>query len=138
MSHEEEEEPRAELKKESAPEGERTPLAGSERSLVRLPAIIIIALYMFVLAGINVVSVTKGLTRPSYLIFSAAFFAAAMGLLLLFRWAWTLTLAAMVLLSGLFFYRFTTQHDIASIMQGGLNLVIFLYLVRPEVRANLR
>jgi hypothetical protein len=43
-----------------------------------------------------------------------------------------------VLLSGLFFYRFTMQHDLASIMQGGLNLVVFFYLVRPEVRANLR
>jgi hypothetical protein len=93
---------------------------------------------MFLLAGINVVSVAKGLARPPYLLFSAAFFAAAMGLLLLFRWAWTLTLAAVVLLAGLFFYRFSTQHDVGSILQGGLNLVIFLYLVRPEVRANLR
>jgi len=61
-----------------------------------------------------------------------------MGLLLLFRWAWTLTLAAVLLLSALFFYRFTAQHDLASIMQGGLNLVIFLYLIRPEVRSKLR
>lgn len=108
------------------------------RGLARLPALIVISLYMFLLAGMNVVSVTKGLTRPAFLIFSAVFFAAAMGLLMLFKWAWTLTLAAVVLLSGLFFYRFTMQHDLASIMQGGLNLVIFFYLVRPEVRANLR
>ncbi len=114
------------------------PAAPSQPNVFRLPAVVIVALYMFLLAGINVVSVAKGMARPAYLIFSAAFFTAAGGLLLLFRWAWTLTLAAVVLLSGLFFWRFSTQHDIASLMQGGLNLVIFLYLVRPEVRASLR
>ncbi len=123
----------------SAPEqGNPLPAAPSQPNVFRLPAVVIVALYMFLLAGINVVSVAKGMARPAYLIFSAAFFTAAGGLLLLFRWAWTLTLAAVVLLSGLFFWRFSTQHDIASLMQGGLNLVIFLYLVRPEVRASLR
>jgi fatty acid desaturase len=117
---------------------EALPAAPPERQQVRLPAVMVIALYMFLLAGMNVVNVAKGLARPPYLIFSAAFFAAAGGLLLLFRWAWTLTLAAVVLLSGLFFYRFSAQHGLGSIMQGGLNLVIFFYLVRPEVRANLR
>jgi len=112
--------------------------AASPRALIRLPALVVIALYMFLLAGINVVSVAKGLARPPYLIFSAAFFTAAMGLLLLFRWAWILTLAAVLLLSGVFFWRFSMQHDVASIMQGGLNLVIFLYLIRPEVRSKLR
>jgi hypothetical protein len=115
-----------------------TESGSAPRGVLRLPALIVIALYMFLLAGINVVSVAKGMTRPAFLIFSAAFFTAAFGLLRLFRWAWTLTLAAVVLLSGLFFYRLSTQHDMASLMQGGLNLVIFLYLVRPEVRASLR
>lgn len=114
------------------------PAKPSSRGLFRVPALVVVAFYMFLLAGINVISVAKGLARPPYLILSAAFFTAAFGLLLLFRWAWTLTLAAVALLSGLFFYRFSAQHDIASLMQGGLNLVIFLYLIRPEVRANLR
>lgn len=131
-----ENQPRTGRPGESAPETEEG--SSPRRGLARVPALVVIALYMFLIAGMNVVSVTKGLTRPAFLIFSAVFFAAAMGLLLLFRWAWTLTLAAVVLLSGLFFYRFTVQHDMASIMQGGLNLVIFFYLVRPEVRANLR
>lgn len=108
------------------------------RELVPLPALAVIALYMFVLAGVAIVGVANGYFRPAFLIFSAAFIAAALGLLLLFRWAWTLTLAAVVLLAGLFFWRFSAQHDVPSIMQGGLNLVIFLYLVRPEVRAHLR
>ncbi len=130
---------------EHHPESEQKPVreAGSPnpdsaKPQLRLPALFAIAFYMFLIAGMNVVSVVKGFSRPAYLVFSAAFFAAAAGLLLLFRWAWTLALAGVLLLSALFFWRFTTGHDIASLMQGGLNLVIFLYLIRPEVRANLR
>jgi hypothetical protein len=129
-----ENEPGAERTEESASQPERP----SPRGLLRLPALVVIALYMFLLAGMNVVSVAKGLARPSSLILSAAFFTAAMGLLLLFRWAWALTLAAFVFRSGFFLWQFSTQHDMGSVMQGGLNLVIFLYLVRPEVRASLR
>lgn len=114
------------------------PAKPASHGLVRVPALVVVAFYMFLLAGFNVISVAKGLARPPYLVLSVAFFTAAFGLLLLFRWAWTLTLAAVALLSGLFFYRFSAQHDVASLMQGGLNLVIFLYLIRPEVRANLR
>lgn len=128
--------PEVEVREDSALGGDDG--APERRGLARLPAVIVISLYMFVLAGMNVVSVAKGLETPTNLILCAAFFTAAMGLLLLFRWAWTLTLVAMLLRSGLFFYGYTKQHDLASIMQGGLNLVIFFYLVRPEVRANLR
>ena len=132
-----EDQPAPERGPDPAPQTEELSPPPAQRQFTRLPALVVIALYMFLLAGINVVSVAKGLARPPYLFFSAAFFTAAMGLLLLFRWAWTLTLAAVLLLSGLFFYRFATLHDLASILQGGLNLVIFLYLIRPEVRATL-
>ena len=136
MTHEDE--PGTRREEDSVAESSEDLPAPSPGGIVRHPALAVIALYMFLLAGMNVVSVAKGLARPPNLIFSAAFFMAALGLLLLFRWAWTLTLAAMLLLSALFFWRFTTQHDMASMMQGGLNLIIFFYLVRPEVRANLR
>jgi len=103
-----------------------------------LPGLAALSLYMMVLAGINILGVANGYMRPAYLIFSAAFIAAALGLLLLFRWAWTLTLAAVVLLMGSFCWKFYVQHDVPSIVQGLLNMVFFLYLVRPEVRAKLR
>ena len=61
-----------------------------------------------------------------------------LGLLLLLRWAWALTLAAVALLAGWFLWSFTTQHVSASLVQGLLNLVFFLYLVRTDVRKNLR
>jgi hypothetical protein len=114
-----------------------SPVVG-RRELLPLPGLAAIALYMLVLAGINIMGVVGGYVRPAYLVFSAAFIAAGLGLLLLFRWAWTLTLAAVVLLAGLFLWKFSTQHDLPSIAQGLLNLVFFLYLVRPEVRERLR
>src|SRR5215469_3996231 len=115
---------------ESGAEHNEEPASGpatpSPRGLMRLPALVVIALYMFLLASLNVVNVAKGLARPSSLILSAAFFTAAAGLLLLFRWAWSLALAAIVFRSGFYFWQFSTQHDMGSMMQGGLNLVIFL------------
>jgi hypothetical protein len=106
--------------------------------LLKLPGLAAISLYMLVLAVVNIIGVAGGQIRPFYLVFSAIFFAAALGLLLLLRWAWTLTLAAMTLLTGLFLWKFSMQHELPFIVQGLLNLVFFLYLVRPEVRERLR
>jgi uncharacterized membrane protein YvlD (DUF360 family) len=108
------------------------------REWLPLPGLAAIALYMLVLAGVNILGVVGSYVRPAFLIFSAAFIAAGLGLMLLFRWAWTLTLAAVVLLLGLFFWKFSQQHDLPSLAQALLNVVFFLYLVRPEVRAHLR
>ncbi len=74
MTHEEE--PARGPNEESVPEPDSLQPAAAERKLIRVPALVAIALYMFLLAGMNVVSVAKGLARPSYLIFSAAFFTA--------------------------------------------------------------
>ena len=103
-----------------------------------LPAMVVISLYMLILAGFNILSVVSGQVRPLYLLFSAAFIAASLGVLRLLRWAWALTLAAMVLMACLFLGKFTVQHDFSSAAQGLLNLVIFFYLVRTEVRVRLR
>ncbi len=114
------------------------PAKPARRELLPLPGLAAIALYMLVLSGINIVGVVDGYIGPLFLVFSAAFIAAGLGLLLLFRWAWTMTAAAMVLLMGLFAWKFYSDHDFASIAQALLNAVFFLYLVRPEVRAHLR
>jgi uncharacterized membrane protein YvlD (DUF360 family) len=102
-----------------------------------LPALVAIALYMLLLAGINIVGVVRGDIRPIYLIFSAAFITASLGLLKMFRWAWVMTLAAIVLMTGLFFYKFSTAHELSNLVQGLLNLIFFLYLIRTEVRERL-
>jgi hypothetical protein len=103
-----------------------------------MPGVAAIALYMILLAGINVINVVRGDARPAYLVFSAAFLAAGAGLLMMFRWAWTLSLAAAVLMAGMFFWKFSMEHQAPWVVQGLLNLIFFLYLIRPEVRAKLR
>lgn len=108
------------------------------RELLPLPAAAAISLYMLILAGVGIVGVAQGHVPPLYLFFSAAFVAAALGLLLMLRWAWALTLAAVLLLTCMFFWRFSISHSAPYIIQGLLNLVFFLYLIRTEVREKLR
>lgn len=109
-----------------------------QNALLQLPGLMAIGLYMFLLAGVTVLGVVSGHYPPLFLIFSAAFITAGLGLLMLLRWAWAMTLAAMALLAGVFLWQFSVRHSIPFIVQGLLNLVFFLYLVRPEVRERLR
>ena len=108
------------------------------RVLQQLPGLVAISLYMIVLAAINILGVVVGQAEPALLIFSALFIAAGLGLLMLLRWPWALTLAAMVLLVALFLWKFAATRDFPYAVQGLLNLVFFLYLVRIEVREKLR
>lgn len=112
------------------------------RTLLRLPGLVAISLYLLVLAAVIIVGVVCGARGPYYppifLIFAALFIAASAGLLLLLRWAWALTLAAVFLLVVYNLWIFSSLHQGAAVVQGLLNLVFFLYLVRPEVRATLR
>ena len=103
-----------------------------------LPGLAAIALYMLVLAGVSILGVVGGQYRPSYLIFSALFITASLGLLRLMRWAWALALAAVVSLVGLFTWQYLLLHQALFLVQGLLNLVFFLYLVRTEVRSRLK
>jgi hypothetical protein len=109
------------------------------RDLLPLPGLAAICLYLFVLAGVIIFGVVGGRRYPPlFLIFAAAFITASAGLLMLFRWAWALALAAVFLLVAYNLWIFSTQHQGAALVQGLLNLVFFLYLIRPEVREKLR
>ena len=114
------------------------PTPAQKQILLPLPGLAAIALYMLVLAGIGILGVAKGEFSAAFLIFSAFFITAALGLLRLFRWAWALALGAVVLLVALFTWRFSITHQFPFIVQGLLNLVFFLYLIRTEVRGMLR
>jgi hypothetical protein len=119
-------------------EGNHVPPAHG-RGLLPLPALAFISLYLLVLAGVIVLGVVSGGHYPPlFLAFAAIFIAASGGLLLLFRWAWALALAAVLLLAGYDLWIFSSQHQGAALIQGLLNLVFFLYLVRTEVRSRLR
>ncbi len=107
-------------------------------SLLKLPGLIAISLYMIVLSGATVVNVVEHRSGMVDLIFSVFFIAGALGLLLLLRWAWALTLAAVAILSGSFLWGFSLQHSYPSLVQGLLNLFFFLYLVRTDVREKLK
>jgi glycerol-3-phosphate acyltransferase PlsY len=113
-------------------------VAPQRQALLQLPGLVAISLYMLILAGVVILGVLGRQFQPLFLAFSPVFIAAGLGLLLLLRWAWAMTLAAVVLLACLFAWQFSTQHAFPFIVQGLLNLVFFLYLVRPEVREKLR
>jgi hypothetical protein len=109
------------------------------RDLLPLPALVAIALYLLLLSGVIILGVVSGRHYPPlFLVFSALFMAASAGLLMLFRWAWAMALATVFLLAIYNLWIFTSLHQLPMLIQGLLNLVFFLYLVRPEVRGKLR
>lgn len=116
------------------------PDALAPQGLLSLPGLAAISLYLLVLAGVIIFGVVAGqhYYPPLFLVFAAMFMAASAGLVKLLRWAWALTLAAVFLLVAYDLWVFSNQHQAAALVQGLLNLVFFLYLVRPEVRQKLR
>jgi hypothetical protein len=113
--------------------------AAERRIQLPPPAVAAIALYLLMLAGTIILGVVSGGHYPPvFLLFSVLFMAACGGLLMLFRWAWALALAAVLLLAVYNLWIFSSQHQPSALVQGLLNLVFFLYLVRPELREKLR
>ena len=112
--------------------------APHRRDLLQLPGLAAIGLYLAVLAVIIVAGVVKGFYPAGLLVFSVLFLAASGGLLLLFRWAWALALAAVLLLAGYHMWLFSSMQLASSLVQALLNWVFFLYLIRVEVRGKLR
>jgi hypothetical protein len=103
-----------------------------------LPGMAAIGVWMFVLCLIGLVGVTLHKLPLVVVVLCAAFAAAGQGLLRLQRWGWALTLAA-VFCSGLYgMWVLVKFHQIVEIVMVALNLVFFLYLVRPEVIQRLR
>jgi hypothetical protein len=106
--------------------------------LLPLPGLAAIALYLFLLAGVIIVGVVEHYYPALFLVFSACFLTAGAGLMLLLRWAWAMALAAVLLLACYNLWLFTTVHLAPSLIQGLLNFVFFLYMIRTEVRERLR
>jgi glycerol-3-phosphate acyltransferase PlsY len=119
-------------------EAEKDQAQPARSELLPLPGLAAISLYLLVLATVIVVGVVGGRHYPPlFLLFAAGFIAASAGLLRLLRWAWALALSAVFLLTVYNLWIFSSQHQIPALVQGLLNLVFFLYLVRPEVRERL-
>jgi hypothetical protein len=124
-----------ELPEEELPSAQDSP---QRAELLPLPALAFICLYLLGLAVVIIVGVVGRYYPPLFLVFAAAFIAASGGLVMLFRWAWSLALAAVLMLVIYNIWIFSTQQQAPALVQGLLNLIFFLYLVRPEVRARLR
>ena len=103
-----------------------------------LPAMAGIALYMFVLAGVVGFGAATGRFPRLFLIVCVLFVAAAVGLIRLYRWGWALATAASFLLMSYGVWAYTQTRMAAALVMSFLNLIFFLYLVRPEVRERLR
>jgi hypothetical protein len=103
-----------------------------------LPAMAGIALYMFVLAGVVGFGAVTGRFPRLFLILCVLFVAAAVGLIRLYRWGWALATAASLLLMSYGVWAYLHTRMAAALVMSFLNLIFFLYLVRPEVRDRLR
>ena len=103
-----------------------------------LPAMAGIALYMFLLAGVVGFGASTGRFPRLFLLVCVLFATAAVGLIRLYRWGWSLTSAATLLLMSYGIWAFLRTHQAQALVMSFLNLIFFLYLVRPEVRERLR
>jgi len=112
--------------------------AADGAKVLPLPGMIAIALYMLVLAAVVSFGVVGGHYPRLLLVLAPLFVTASFGLLRVFRWAWALTLAAVFMLMTYNLWLFFEQQQAPGAVQGVLNLVFFLYLVRADVRKILR
>jgi hypothetical protein len=97
-----------------------------------------VSLWMILLCGIGVFGVIRH-QLPSFVLVLCAFFAAASsGLLRQRRWGWALSLAAAFLSMCYGAYMLVRFHQPQLIVMILVNLVFFLYLVRPQVIERLR
>jgi hypothetical protein len=109
-----------------------------KRELVPLPGLVAISFYLLLLAVVIIVGVVGGHYPVAFVLLPVFLFAACGGLLMLFRWAWAMALAAVLMLGGYNVWIFAHLHMLPALVQGLLNMVFFFYLVRTEVREKLR
>jgi uncharacterized membrane protein (DUF2068 family) len=103
-----------------------------------LPGMAAVALWMFLLCGIGLYGIIKHQLPMAVIVLCAFFAAASSGLLRQRRWGWALSLAAAFLSMCYGAYMLVRFHQPQLIVMILVNLVFFLYLVRPQVIQRLR
>ena len=118
-------------------------LPNSKAKGMMLPGVAAIALYMLFMAGINAFGALRGMFRTpaaDYGVLAVCTLLAigVFGLLRMRRWGWALVLGGAVFLAlgDGFFFKLT--HTGFFAVRALLEMVFFLYLVRPEVRDRMR
>lgn len=120
------------------PTASSLPAPTALRELLSLPGLVAITGYLLLLGGVMILGVAEGHYPPLFLLLAAALFTAIGGLLMLFRWGWAMALSAVFLLACYNAWIFSSTRQPAALIQGLLNLVFVLYLIRTEVREKLR
>ena len=103
-----------------------------------LPGMAAVALWMLLLCGIGLYGVITHHLPIAVVLLCAFFAAAASGLLQQRRWGWALSLAAAFLSMCYGVYMMLRFHQAPLIVMILVNLIFFLYLVRPVVIERLR
>jgi hypothetical protein len=103
-----------------------------------LPGMAAVALWMLLLSGIGVYGIIVHQLPMAVIALCAFFVAASSGLLRQRRWGWALSLAAAFLSMCYGAYMLVRFHQPQLIVMILVNLIFFLYLVRPEVIGRLR
>jgi uncharacterized membrane protein (DUF2068 family) len=107
--------------------------AKSPSALKLLPGMAVICLWMLALCALGLIGVITHNLPPAVMVICAIFAVAANGLLKLRRWGWALTLAATFLSLCYGAFMLFRLHQGPMIVMVVVNLIFFLYLIRPEV-----
>ena len=103
-----------------------------------LPGMAVISLWMLAQCGLGLIGVFLHKVSPGMLVICVMFALAANGLLKLKRWGWALTLGAAFLSMCYATYTLVRLHELQMIVMLMVNLVFFMYLIRPEVIQRLK
>jgi uncharacterized membrane protein (DUF2068 family) len=98
-----------------------------------LPGMAVISLWMLAQCGLGLIGVIFHKLPPMAMVICLMFAVAANGLLKLKRWGWAMTLAAALLSMSYGIFMLFRFHQTPMIVMVTVNLVFFLYLIRPEV-----
>ena len=120
-------------KSETIAESPTQTASNSSEQAKILPGMAVICLWMLGLCGLGLIGVITHNLPPGVMIFCVIFAIAANGLLKLKRWGWALTLAAAFLSMSYGTYMLFRFHQGPMIVMIAVNLIFFLYLIRPEV-----
>ena len=114
------------------PQGTRPKSSGPDASGL-LPGIAAVCVWNLLLCGIGLIGVITHNFPPIVMLLCLFYAIAANGLLKLRRWGWALTLGAAFLSMCYGVYVLFHFRQLPMIVMVAVNLVIFLYLVRPEI-----
>ena len=107
-------------------------------SKLPLPGMAAISLWMLALSLMGVTGVLTHRYPPFVLLLCTALAVAGLGLIRLRRWGWALSLGAVFLSMCFGCYSLFRFRQPQWVVMAVINLVFFLYLVRPEVTGRLR